>query len=506
MSSGSWAAARAAPDIPGSARQRAGEPTLPEEYEVSDDGFELDDAFDVPVLPETRPVPVLRPSEIAQRREVAHSKIFTFASEGDAQNLMDALDDALEAKSEGIDTAEDVNAALPDGTTALMVAVEESHLGCVEALLLSKADANAARRSDGCTPLISAVLQGSSAIVTRLLLAKADANACLHLPDGISAVYQACARGRTRILSELLAAKARPNCVHPTDGSTPLIVCAANGNEDCLRVLLATGSIDVDEAKADGASALMVAAAAGHVGAVKVLLASKADASAAACSRRDGASVLFAAVQADQHALIDVLLSGSGNSEAAVNARRASDQMTPLEYAAAKANSQTLAALLRQGASCNLPGSGTTQSRPGRLPLFAACAGGVSSPSRCQCVRLLVQHAPGGALVNARRRDGTTALMAAAAAGNAAECRALLDLQADVAATRRDGSTALHVAAEAVARGRPGRGGQGGGERLGSGGGGARKCLEMLAHHSPELLKVCAQCCCEPCTTSRIFV
>ena len=481
MSSESWAAARAPPDIPSSAQKIDGDSTLPRGVEICGDGFELDDAFDVPVLPETRPVPILRPSEIAQRREVAHSKIFTFASEGDAQKLMDALDDALEAKSEGLDTAEDVNAALPDGTTALMVAVEEAHLGCVEALLLGKADANAARRSDGCTPLISATLKGSYAIVTRLILAKADVNACLRLPKGISAVYQACSKGSSRVLSELLAAKAQPTCVHPTDGSTPLIVCATNGNEECLRILLATGVIDVDEAKTDGSTALMVAATAGHVGTVKLLLSNKADASAAACSRRDGASVLFAVVQADQPALVDVLLGGNGNE--AVNARRTSDQMTPLEYAAAKAHPQMLAALLRHGANCNLPGSGTSDSRAGRLPLFAACAGGMSSAGRCQCVRQLVQHARGGALVDARRRDGTTALMAAAAVGNAAECRALLDLQADIATARRDGSTALHVAAEAAARGRGP-----------SSGAGARECLKVFARQSPELLKVRVQC------------
>ena len=133
----------------------------------------------------------------------------------------------------------DVNAAEPDGTTALHWASYRDDLESAE--LLIKAGANVNATNDlGATPLWTASLNGSAAMVRRLLQAGANPNAALLL------------------------------------GETPLMVAARSGNANVVEQLLTRGA-NVNTRAARGQTALMWAVAQKHPGVVKALLASRAD-------------------------------------------------------------------------------------------------------------------------------------------------------------------------------------------------------------------------------------
>ena len=72
----------------------------------------------------------------------------------------------------------DVNAAEPDGTTALHWAVRQDDPELTDRLLRAGADVKAANRY-GITALYLASLNGNAAIIERLLKAGADANAAV---------------------------------------------------------------------------------------------------------------------------------------------------------------------------------------------------------------------------------------------------------------------------------------------------------------------------------------
>ena len=133
----------------------------------------------------------------------------------------------------------DVNAAEPDGTTALHWASYRDDGESAEVLIKAGANVNAANDL-GATPLWAASLNGSAAMVQRLLEAGANPNAALLL------------------------------------GETPLMVASRSGNADVVEQLLAKGA-NVNARAARGQTALMWAVAQEHPAVVKVLLASRAD-------------------------------------------------------------------------------------------------------------------------------------------------------------------------------------------------------------------------------------
>ena len=134
-----------------------------------------------------------------------------------------------------------VNAAQPDGTTALHWAAHWNDAEAVGLLLNAGANAKAANRY-GATPLSEAAALGNAAIIEQLLKAGAD-----------------------------------PNTLTTADGETVLMTAARAGNAEAVKVLLDHGA-DVN-AKEDyrGQTALMWAAAERHADVVKLLLAHGAD-------------------------------------------------------------------------------------------------------------------------------------------------------------------------------------------------------------------------------------
>ena len=133
----------------------------------------------------------------------------------------------------------DVNAAEPDGTTALHWASYRDDRASAELLIRAGANVNAANDL-GATPLWTASLNGSAAIVRLLLEAGANPNAALLL------------------------------------GETPLMVASRTGNANVVEQLLTRGA-NVNARGARGQTALMWAVAQKHPDVVKTLLAHRAD-------------------------------------------------------------------------------------------------------------------------------------------------------------------------------------------------------------------------------------
>ena len=133
----------------------------------------------------------------------------------------------------------DVNAAEPDGTTALHWASYRDDGESADLLIKAGANVNAANDL-GATPLWTASLNGSPTMVRRLLQAGANANAALLL------------------------------------GETPLMVASRSGNPDVVEQLLAKGA-NVNARAARGQTALMWAVSQKHPDVVKVLLSHRAD-------------------------------------------------------------------------------------------------------------------------------------------------------------------------------------------------------------------------------------
>jgi ankyrin repeat protein len=135
----------------------------------------------------------------------------------------------------------DVNAAQPDGTTALHWAAHWNDGEAVDLLLRAGANAKAVNRY-GATPLSEAVTAGSGSMIEALLRAGAD-----------------------------------PKTLTTKDGETVLMTAARAGNVEAVKILLKNGA-DVNARESyKGQTALMWAAAEHHPAVAKVLLENGAD-------------------------------------------------------------------------------------------------------------------------------------------------------------------------------------------------------------------------------------
>jgi ankyrin repeat protein len=132
----------------------------------------------------------------------------------------------------------DVNAAEPDGTTALHWASYRDDLTSAQLLLRAGANPNAANDL-GATPIWTASVNGSAAMVRLLLEAGANANAALL--RGETALMAAARSGNADVAEQLLSRGANPNA-HAARGQTALMWAAAQRHPGVVKVLLARGA------------------------------------------------------------------------------------------------------------------------------------------------------------------------------------------------------------------------------------------------------------------------
>ena len=146
----------------------------------------------------------------------------------------------------------DVNAADDHGVTPLERAAENASVAMVEMLLAAGADVHA-RQTSGLTPLMTAARTGSVDVVQALVRVGADINAAVTA-TGSTALMWAVSERHPAIVHALLAAGADPRA-STIKGFTPLMYAARNGDVATAADLIAAGS-DVNDPSADGTHVL----------------------------------------------------------------------------------------------------------------------------------------------------------------------------------------------------------------------------------------------------------
>ena len=336
-----------------------------------------------------------------------------------------------------------VNAAQPDGTTALHWAAHWNDLDAVTFLLRSGADPKIANRY-GATPLSEAATAGNALMIEALLKAGAD-----------------------------------PKTLTTADGETVLMTAARAGNADAVKILLEHGADVNARENYKGQTALMWAAAERHPDVVKLLLAHGADwkvrnfdretkmpklsaaSSVSPIARGGFTAFLFTTREGDIESAKAMLQGGVDINQTDV------DNTTALVVSIMNKKYTFAKFLLDHGANPNLADV------KGRAALYAAVdmrnEDYSTLPNRkeddpmptLEIVKALLDRGanPNMALTKAlpgrsgmdsgdtALGDGTTPLIRAAFSGDAAVMRLLLEKGADPKLTLKDGSTALMVAA-----------------------------------------------------------
>ena len=162
----------------------------------------------------------------------------------------------------------DVNAAQPDGATALHWAAHWNDMAMADLLLRAGAHVNQANEY-GATPLWLASLNGSATMVKTLLERGADPNVALHF--GETPLFTAARGGAADVVRALLASGATVDAKEAAQGQTPLMWAAAEGHVDVMRALI-EGGADIEETSNSGFTPLLFVARQGSLDGARLLL------------------------------------------------------------------------------------------------------------------------------------------------------------------------------------------------------------------------------------------
>jgi ankyrin repeat protein len=382
----------------------------------------------------------------------------------------------------------DVNAAQPDGTTALHWAAHWNDAEAVNLLLKAGANAKAANRY-GATPLSEAVVSGSAAMIEALLNAGASAKT-ITTQDGETVLMTAARAGNVSAVKLLLAGGADVNAKESYKGQTALMWAAAERHPEVVKLLMAAGadwkvrSVDretkpprlsaassISPIARGGFTALLFSAREGDIDSAKAMLDAGVDIN---YGDIDNTGALVVALMNKQFTFAKFAIERGANLDqidaygrtpvyAAVDIRnedwstlpnrKGEDSLTALDI---------LKLMTDRGANLNtplvkpLPGrsgmdSGDTQLNEGSTPLLRAARSGDAT-----AMRLLLAKGADAKLTN---KDGTNLLLVAAGVGyrdkntrgtnlEALEAvKVALEAGMDVAAQNSKGETALHGAA-----------------------------------------------------------
>ena len=360
----------------------------------------------------------------------------------------------------------DVNAAQPDGATALHWAVHWDDLESADLLLRAGANVNA-RNDYSATPLSLACTNGNAAMVEKLLAAGANPN--LAASSGETPLMRCARTGSAAAVKALLARKANVTAKDTEQGQTALMWGVAQKHPDVTQALI-QGGADIRARSNGGFTPLLFATRVGDVESARLLLAAGANVNETA---PNGMTPLVLASASGQEDVAVFLLDKGADPNARDNLGA-----TALHYAMIKgitavnevrfANyvehlfrpSMTglVKALLAHKANPNIRiekpvplGGSRSQKAVGATPLLLAAA----SPDAA-AMRML---ASAGADIKAKTKDGTTSLMLAAGLSRGQDftdqdktvsleaARIAVEAGVDVNAVNEDGLTAIHGAA-----------------------------------------------------------
>jgi ankyrin repeat protein len=349
----------------------------------------------------------------------------------------------------------------------LVEAVKKQDTAAVRALLKERVDVNA-RQGDGATPLHWAAHRDDAETAALLVRAGANVNAADDL--GVTPLSLAAANGSAVLVEQLLKAGANPNAAMAS-GESPLMSAARTGSLGAVKALLARGADVNARETAHGQTALMWAAARQHADVVKSLVEMGADIHARSATRRRGlllgnrylgyddtkdvkeveqggfTALLFAARQGDVDSarlLLDagadvneptpdgtsmlVVAAHGGQSgfasfllDRGADANAAGSGYTALHAAVLRSDTALVKALLGHGADPDVPlTKGTVSRRYSQDYAFNAALAGATPywlAARYGDVDMMRLLAAAHAKPRFAMADGTTALMAAIAAG-----------------------------------------------------------------------------------------
>ncbi len=361
----------------------------------------------------------------------------------------------------------DVNAAQPDGATALAWAAHRDDLGTADLLIRAGANVNAANEY-GATPLFLACTNGSAAMVEKLL--KAGANPNSALPTGETPLMTAGRSGNVETVKLLLAHGADVNVKERQQNQTALMWAVAEKHPLVVQALIERGA-DIHGRSKGGFTPLLFAARVGDLESARLLLAAGANVnevtpSVAVVARYQGdepsapktpggADPRPAAAPAKENPRDGVPLGSSG--------------MTPLLMATLNGHEALAMLLLEKGADANAADSnGATalhysilqgMAYIGGVRIFLAVMSYMIRPNMTELVKALLAHGanPNARLARAPRMPnsitprfsmaGATPFLLAAASADVGLMRLLLANGADPKLATRGDVTPLIVTA-----------------------------------------------------------
>ena len=338
----------------------------------------------------------------------------------------------VEASRALIERGADVDAAQPDGATALHWAAYHEAVELVDLLVGAGAVVDAAN-DYGVTPLGLACENGAAATVSRLLAAGADPNR--PRGTGETPVMTCAGTGSAEAVRELLAHGADPSAVEPWHGQTALMWAAGGGHADAARALLEHGA-GVEARSKGGFTALLIAAREDDPALVGDLVAAGADVNAAA---PDGTTALHVAVVRGHAGLARALLGHGADPNAD------GPGYTALHWAAGSWHTELTGRLRGIDTDADAEWRSLNGLRAGRLALVDALLAHGADPD----VRL-GRHPPQFGFASQRFRVsllGATPFLLAAMDANVDVMRRLVAAGADTRAATDENNTPLMVAA-----------------------------------------------------------
>ena len=330
----------------------------------------------------------------------------------------------------------DVNAAQPDGATALAWAVHLGERLMAETLLGAGAQVHVADEY-GETPLTLAAANGDGAIVQRLL--KAGANPRAARWNGETALMIAAGAGNIEAVRHLVLHGADVNVTEPRRGQSALMWAAAEGHSDVVSVLLEIGANPKAVSKS-GFNALAFAIAKNDVESARTLLAAGLDPNFALPS---GNKLLMMAMAYGHTESASALLDGGADI-------RATDRggNSPLHVAAQAGNLVLVKQLLEKGADPNIRTARATMQAARGGGGGRAVVGGALTPlmvaARANQLEIMKLLVGAGADPKLRADNGTTTLMYGASA-KLPTVQYAYEIDPNVDVVNQSGQTPIHA-------------------------------------------------------------
>lgn len=323
----------------------------------------------------------------------------------------------------------DINAAAPDGATALAWAVFLNLQDIAEKLIAKGAKINTAG-DYGETPLLLALANGNARLSEKLLQAGADPKATRW--NGETALMIAAGVGNIAEVRLLLDRGADVNGADPNRKQTALMWAASEGHSEVVDLLIQKGA-QVNAATKGGFNALVFATLKNDATSVRRILQAGADSNYAL---PDQTRILTAATSNKSYSAAVALLDGGADPNVADRTGS-----TPLHVAAQAGALDLVKTLLAKGAKPNVRtqpsnGGGFRAAAGEQTPLLLAARN-----NHVDVMRALIEA---GADTTLKAQDGSTLLLSAAASGRVASAKYAYEFDKDVKAVDKSRRTAMH--------------------------------------------------------------